>query len=157
MDAATAGVLTTGVLGLAGIVGTFLAPTWSQRRLEQRRETRELRTAQRLVASDLEVIASSLESTVRVADVAGLSKNLVLADLRFDAWTDHRRTLASSLHPDDWAVVAHAYEALESTQNGIAGQESDELDTVWLTFVRTDLHSVRRALDTLRAAKPLPD
>ena len=40
---ALAGVIATGVVGLAGILGTFFAPAWAERKIEQRREGRGAR------------------------------------------------------------------------------------------------------------------
>jgi hypothetical protein len=51
-DLVTAGV--TGTVGLAGIIGTFFAPTWAQRSIEFRR-------ARRLVVEELQTIVRHLE------------------------------------------------------------------------------------------------
>jgi hypothetical protein len=58
-DLVTAGV--TGTVGLAGIIGTFFAPTWAQRSIAQRNEKREFRRARRLVVVELQTIVRHLE------------------------------------------------------------------------------------------------
>jgi hypothetical protein len=54
MDAATAGVIATGAVGVAGIEAAFFAPAWSQQVIEERREARAFRRARRLVAEEME-------------------------------------------------------------------------------------------------------
>jgi len=52
----------TAVVGLAGIAAAFFAPTYSQRRLEQRREKREYRRAKALVLAELAEVVETLET-----------------------------------------------------------------------------------------------
>jgi hypothetical protein len=51
------GIIATAALGVAGVLGTFFAPTWSQQTMERRRERRAFRRAQRLVAEELNLMS----------------------------------------------------------------------------------------------------
>jgi hypothetical protein len=65
------GTILVAVVGLAGIVVTFFAPTWTTTKLERRREKREYRRASRLIARELTAIseAAARLSAARVVQV----------------------------------------------------------------------------------------
>src|SRR5688500_5451082 len=101
-------VMATAVVGLAGILAAFLAPTWSTKEIERREERREFRAAQRLVVDELAAVALSLKSAT------GADREVTLAILVRDPfpppqsqlatpeWTTHKTTLAESLPPQMW-------------------------------------------------------
>ena len=103
MDAATVGVISTGVLGLAGIVATFFAPTWTERTLDRRREARAFRRAQRLVANELSSLHASFSAAIKHD-----APPTALPTLTTGAWEAERSVLAESLPDDLWVEHQHA-------------------------------------------------
>ncbi len=57
-------VLATAAVGIAGIAAAFFAPVWTQRKLEQRRET-DFRRASRLVTAELSFAEAYLRLALR--------------------------------------------------------------------------------------------
>lgn len=57
-------VFWTAALGICGILAAFFAPTWTQRKIEQRREIRDFRRATRLVAFELDGAAAALHLAI---------------------------------------------------------------------------------------------
>lgn len=104
-------VVATAVLGLAGIITTFLAPAWSQRKIEQRREARAFRRAQRRVAHELDYGADMLE----IAEAAGVVPPLTALDRDFktDAWIEEQGELGQAIDDDVWDAVRLAYSEFE--------------------------------------------
>lgn len=96
MDAATAAVITTGIVGVAGIVATFFAPTWTQTKLEQRRERRSFRRATRLVAHELRrrrrdaLSGSSFQTYSRTRSSGGSDRARTGTRTRGCSWTAAR-------------------------------------------------------------------
>jgi hypothetical protein len=104
----TAGV--PGMVGLAGIVGTFFAPTWAQRSIAQRSEKREFRRAQRLVAEELQTIVGHLEFLSKEGRVPTINKEHMLPT---SDWEEYRHVLAMSLSDRDWDELPTVMQSME--------------------------------------------
>lgn len=160
MDTATAAVLTTGAIGLAGIVATFFAPTWSQRRIEQRRERRVFRTAQRLVSAEMALLEGDADALITVLESGAPYHAKAAATPHFvvSEWPAHRETLSASLPDDVWAVVARAYRSVALTQHVWESSREEQLlgeqDLDWL---KGNVASLREARVHLQEAKPRAD
>lgn len=68
-DLITAGAPAT--VGVAGILGTFFAPTWTQRKMAQRRERRTFRQVSRLVLDELDSLEMHFRLLVENGNAAG--------------------------------------------------------------------------------------
>lgn len=104
---ALAAVISTVVVGLAGLITTFLAPAWSQRRVEQRRETRSFRKAQRLVANELDYGRAMLNYIARVGQMPTVS--VLDRDLAMTAWEAQQGELGAALDNEVWEALRLAY------------------------------------------------
>jgi hypothetical protein len=161
VDTATAAVLTTGAIGLAGIVATFFAPTWSQRKLEQRRERRVFRTAQRLVLDEMAILEGQAETYVVGLESgsrhgAKWTANTGVFVAR--EWPAHREVLSASLPDDVWWVVAQAYRSVALSQQVWDSSPEDLLlGEEDLDFLKGNAASLREARAHLRNAKPRAD
>ena len=159
MDAAMVGILVTGTLGLAGIVATFFAPTWSQTKLERRREAREFRRARRLVDAELEHAATVLQMLLQALDEKRAS-GVFGEDLPRTAWEEHRVTLAADLSDEAWAAVEVAYSVLWAANLGGLTVEdaADEKEAEDVRRIASGaLTGVNNGRDALRNASPIGD
>src|SRR5437764_8519104 len=102
---ALAGVIATGVVGLAGIAAAFFAPAWSQERLERRRELRDFRSARRLVAQELYL--AHVDTIVH--DKPGALPPDALDFFQTSEWDAHKATLSRELADADYEPVRNAY------------------------------------------------
>jgi hypothetical protein len=84
VDVAAIGIVSTSVVGLGGIAAAFFAPTWSQMKIERRREARDFRKAQRLVADELDMNARVLALITSEIEKARVTQCVVTADRRMD-------------------------------------------------------------------------
>lgn len=99
-------VFITALLGLAGILAAFFAPTWTERKIAQRREDKELRQARRLVAQELQQLASDLLTIARQRVGMTHESGPFLTSAE---WPAHKGTLSRDLGQDDWRLVANVY------------------------------------------------
>jgi hypothetical protein len=114
VDAATWGIISTAALGLAGIVATFFAPTWTERKMERRRERRELRTAQPSVAGEMRLLALDLRA---FAEQTASAKTVLeeTNSLGAPEWASTKRSQPLRFRPTEWNSVETAYLELELT------------------------------------------
>jgi hypothetical protein len=106
----TAGV--TGLVGIAGIVGSSLAPAWRDRIQYERNAAERAQVATRLVAGELATIAIGLRIMLhagRYPDRPGWASQYFPSD----AWTDQKQTLAAYLPDDLWIRILEVYLALD--------------------------------------------
>jgi hypothetical protein len=105
---AVVSTLVVGAVGALGIGATFLAPSWSQKKIEERQNLRAFRTAKRLIEFELGKIAlgceDMLENPTLFAGDPFMVDRLPMAD-----WTAQRDTLARLAPGYVWEAVTIAY------------------------------------------------
>lgn len=116
VDYTTLGVAGLGLIGTlgAGVIG-FAGPSWNEKRIQAATDARDARRALRLVALEIELNCSAVESFllassdgVRVAEVFDVTSATAAA------WSQHRDVLATTI--DDqatWEAVARFYAGRE--------------------------------------------
>jgi len=92
-----------GLVGVAGILGTFFAPAWATRKAARRRERRDFRTASRLVLDELETI--EIHFRLLVEDGRVPTRDLADGFLPTAAWNEYKAVLAEMLDDNDWAGI----------------------------------------------------
>lgn len=153
-------VLLTALVGLAGILAAFFAPTWTDRRIARRREAQDLLQARRLVAQELETLAIQLRTVAR----QGRAFLPELADFfETDEWEAHKATLARSLDGTQWRALASVYGQIASLRSALAlsgeHEPGEQLNTVLREAVRVGARLAVRArtlLDPEQDYEPLP-
>jgi hypothetical protein len=145
----TAGV--PGMVGLAGIVGTFFAPTWAQRSIAQRSEKREFRRAQRLVAEELQTIVGHLEFLSKEGRVPTINK-------------EHKRLGGIPPRPCDVALRSRLGRVANGdAEHGTApkahhrGGSWRDLSADALQYIALSIRAARAACERLKKAEPLTD
>jgi hypothetical protein len=108
------GTILVALVGLAGIVATFFAPTWTTTKLERRREKREFRRASRLVASELMAIALNSGFLVESGIAPDFEPEAQAGFLPMRDWIEHRAVLASALDDNTWGLIAAIYGGVEN-------------------------------------------
>jgi hypothetical protein len=156
-------VFWTAAVGIAGITAAFFAPTWSSRRIEQRREQRDFRRARRLVANEL---ALAVEGLSFVLEGARIPLTDHLSDPIFlptAAWKSERTVLATLLDEFDWLALSRAYELFARIRGSLfeeaglleEGLRPQDLDDRTRANVETAVEIVSAALEKLLVATPL--
>jgi hypothetical protein len=145
----------TGTVGLAGIIGTFFAPTWAQRSIALRNEKREFRRARRLVVEELQTIVRDLEFLSKEGHVPIINKGQMLPT---SAWDEYRDVLTMSLSDRDWAELPTVIGGMETHRRLISSADSGAtLSADALQFVSLSIVAANAARDRLQKAKPLTD
>ena len=152
MDAATAGVISTGAIGLAGIVGPFLSPSWNEQQRELRDRRRRLRTARRLVIDELHLAETYLESSAK-------RRRIRQEDLDFLAlteWAAHKQVLAEALRDPVWDDVSATYAQLRTLRWVLEGEikkDDGKLGDQVVEFVSSAASSCGETREQLAAAE----
>ena len=105
--------LIVGVVGVAGIAATLLAPAYARRWTAERAERRDVRAAARLVAHDLNLISVHLNVLVD----QGRAGRDDVERLPLAGWEDARSTLAAALPWEDWQALTNAFGRAESLRS----------------------------------------
>jgi hypothetical protein len=154
-DVLRSGQFWTGLIGLAGIIATFFAPTWSQKRLAERQEAREFRRARRLVhfelvhnASVLNVVKSAVEEDPpRFIDAKVLTVD----------WEANKATLAAGLDDGIWRTVCASYGAVWSASLAFPAGDPPEGSTETAVQMVTSMEAaVIAGKDALANARYVP-
>jgi hypothetical protein len=149
----------TAVVGLAGIAAAFFAPTYSQRRLEQRREKREYRRAKALVLAELAEVVETLETLSEeipsTDPKSGLFAAVSVREHGFfetPEWSANKNTLADSLDPDDFEPLVIIFTKVAQNRSWFLHNESISAEIVAI-FVR-EAEEARAARERLLTAIP---
>jgi hypothetical protein len=122
------GTILVAVVGLAGIIGTFLAPTWTQRRTEDRQSERDFRTAQRLVTHELESIGWKFEHVAEDGAVPPLEA--FEYQLATPLWPRENAALARLLADDEvWERLAHTYVLIDLALGGLRDDSNEAAES----------------------------
>jgi hypothetical protein len=154
MDAASIGIASTTVVGLAGIGAAFFAPTWTNQKAEQRRKRSEFRTARRLVSDELARILAELRA---IAQVAQLVEGEPEALLQFSEWVEHKQALSGTLPNDAWKSLSFTYRNVQVTATILARAGAGDLSDEEIEMVKGDAALVEKARAVLDAAEPMFD
>src|SRR5438132_6865537 len=94
--------LVTGAVAIAGILGTYLAPYRTQRKIAGRSERRTFRKAKRAVAQELAMTGAQCKMLLEQRRTPQRS---LITWLPTDAWDIHHETLEESLKDADWEGI----------------------------------------------------
>jgi hypothetical protein len=155
VDFLQSGIFWAGALGLAGIIATFFAPTWTQRQAEERAEERAIRQALRLVAHELNLLSLQFGA---LAETGKASRQLVTEHgfLSTDEWVRQRGLLATTGFPSGWENLSRLYLQMESTRLRIAVSETRGLTDVEIAFCRRAEEEARRGSKFLTESYIVP-
>jgi hypothetical protein len=147
------------LLGLAGIIGTFFAPPWAQRKIERRRERREFRRAVRGVAEELRLVALFFDHLGRRGVQLKISEEVRAAFLAGTEWREEKRVLATALPDEVWKDVTNAYFQLSGLRRMllIDPKSGEPLADDTLTLVKTAATQIQAAADLLEKAEAIDD
>jgi hypothetical protein len=153
------GTILVAVLGLAGIVATFFAPTWTTTKLERRREKREFRRASRLIASELMAIGVYSGFLAESGIAPDLEPEAQARALPMRDWLEHRAVLATALDDNAWGYIDAIYLGAENVRFIVfvdmePGTRFSEKTIELLQGLR---QRAERARATLLKAQPLLD
>jgi hypothetical protein len=148
---ALVGVIGTVVVGLAGIIATFFAPDWSQRRIARRRLVGDFQSAQRLVSEELHVAGIHAKA---IADHNYAFPPDAVNFLLTVEWQAHKGVLSRTLRPDAWVTVRDAYTNINQARSALAFAPGAPLEDKHVTIVRSLVRQAQEAGDALAAAKP---
>jgi hypothetical protein len=154
------GTILVGIVGLAGIVATFFAPTWTATKLERRRETREFRRASRLVASELNAIAtySGILAESGIAPDFEAEEAEARTLLPTHDWLEHRAVLATALDDNLWGLLDAIYLGVEQTRFAVLEMEPGApLRKKTIELLQASKGHAERARARLLRAQPLLD
>lgn len=102
-------VWATAIVGIAGILGTFLGPWWQRRLAENRRRLAAFRTAKRVVFSEVQDLRQQLEALREIGAAPALDH---FAVLEAPGWAEHRNALAETLPDDAWRPLADFFKMI---------------------------------------------
>jgi hypothetical protein len=102
---------------VATLIAAFYAPAFAERAVQRRRERRDFRQAQRLVADELHRLGGDLRFTSR-QPVAFPPE--AIGFLLTDEWSAHKTTLARLVDPGTWSQLASAYMAIIRIRYAVA-------------------------------------
>jgi hypothetical protein len=91
------------------VVAAFYGPAFVERVVQRRREERDFRQAQRLVAHELDRLGGDLQFTSEQS--VAISPDSI-GFFSTHEWEAHKTTLARLLDQQTWAVVASVYAAI---------------------------------------------
>ncbi len=138
------GLVSTALVGVAGIAATFFAPSWTERAIERRRENRSFRVAKRLVSHELHRLAIDLDAVAKqpVKFAPDLARFLDTPE-----WDAHGRTLAGSLSDPAWLQLSTLYTSVEKMRSALTIQHGEAFDAEEQALVKTmaDLARMARA------------
>lgn len=141
-------VFSTGVVGVAGIVATFLAPDWAQRRIERRRLRGDFRAAQRLVSEELHIAGIHAKA---IADHNYTFPPDWVNFLLTAEWDAHKNTLARTLKMDVYGVVRDAYTNVSQMRIALSFTAGVPLEEKHRALVRAVHRQAHEAGDALKA------
>ena len=137
-----AAVWPTAVLALCGVVVGGAINLVSGIVLDRRRQGREIRTAARLIVTELASIRDKLEDLLRRKTWGAISH------VDVTRWTEHEGQLAAALDNSDWTSVHSLYRSIRL----FSDEASDFAGTDEVTA--EDLAHARLTLDVLADALP---
>lgn len=143
-DVLTNGTFWAGVVGVAGILGTFLAPI----QMERRRERTERRRAVRLVVSELHQIQSAAEFVIHHRDVVH-TEELAAQMFGVNEWKEHRGALAAHVPEDLWYQLTHTYQLLEGLDRAVVDEPLDDQEAETMSKIAEAARDARDRLGAL--------
>ena len=115
MSNAAIATLVTAALGIVAVVATFFSPTWTERKIQRRRELRAFRKAKRLIANELRAVAVGCRSMLDHPAAFG-DPDEVITDVCFPMaeWEAHKTVLSESAPDQVWKLADLVYMRLRA-------------------------------------------